>query len=170
MKIDLSHMLRCVVCGPFGRRARRRARDAADAAHIAWAAGLVAARRCNRCPEWVEPHDRGYCAHAQMRSWGAAPTTVTVEISESETTELPPLPPDLAVYRRWRKQLRADLRAAMAEVEAAEAAAIAERQHAELDEYDTDDVVAEVVGPMGYDEQSQMIGDPIADVIRRETE
>lgn len=39
-----------------------------------------------------------------------------------------------------------------------------------LEEYNTADVAAEVVGDLTYEEQSEMIGDPIADVIRRETE
>ncbi|AGT14006.1 hypothetical protein PHELEMICH_92 [Mycobacterium phage Phelemich] len=36
--------------------------------------------------------------------------------------------------------------------------------------YDTADVVAETIGQLTYEEQSEMFGDPIADVIRRETE
>lgn len=42
-------------------------------------------------------------------------------------------------------------------------------QDAELEAYDTDDVVAEVIGDLSYEEQSTMIGDPIADKIIEET-
>lgn len=48
--------------------------------------------------------------------------------------------------------------------------ALAAQQHNEIDEYDTVDVVAEVIGPLSYEEQSEMIGDPAAEVILRETE
>lgn len=41
--------------------------------------------------------------------------------------------------------------------------------HAQLEAYTTADVAAEVVGPLSYEEQSEMIGDPAADVLFRET-
>lgn len=47
--------------------------------------------------------------------------------------------------------------------------ALALRQHGEIDDYGTDDVVAEVIGELSYEEQSTMIGDPIADKIIEET-
>lgn len=169
--MSLDHLLHCPACGPFGLRRRRRAADADAAGHIAWAHNLLA-------PEPLLTEDQ----RARLRANLAAPT------------------PTAETYAYWDRVLRADLAASVAEAmaldqlrdhlgtEVTRARGVIEEMrckacpeyvgphlkgycaHAQLEAYNTADIAAEVVGDLTYEEQSEMFGDPIADVIRRETE
>lgn len=191
---------RCPACGWFGRKARRRARDAEDALHIAWAHSLVAPRpttirvpgvrmtlhthdpstsACGSgCREYPEEDMIIQTSHTPVSDYARWDERIRADMAESvaeaieadriraeEITAALALAPDcdrcpdwVAAHpvgtcwharmeafdaRQWPSQRRAEERAAE---------------------------IAEVVGPLSYEEQSEMIGDPIADVIRRETE
>ena len=180
---------RCPACGTFGRRARRRAERAADALHIAWArhlaagarrsradsTGLIAVTDCRVLGPGTPPgryertvrlpavtlHTHGPEVPCRGAETGCSeyPATTTTEVTDI----LPELTEEQREgVRRFGSMLEQSRNAARQY--------LAERQHAELDEYDTADVTAEVVGELTYEEQSEMIGDPIADVIKRETE
>lgn len=171
--MSLDHLLRCPACGPFGVRRRRRERDAADQLHINWARhlaadsrrrradadGLIAVTDCRVLPlppgryertvklpaMSLHSHAEGQPCDEDCRHYPASETT--------EVTDILP-EPDPASVERLSRVLRNQ----------------AAQQQREIEAYDTDDVVAEVIGPLSYEEQSEMIGDPIADVIKKETE
>ncbi|AER49007.1 hypothetical protein SEA_DONNY_94 [Mycobacterium phage Donny] len=138
---------RCPACGWFGRKARRRAEDAEAASHIAWAASLLAPR-----PTTIRVPGVSLTLHTHdpetVECRGEASGCRTFPAEDSIITTFPT--PTRETYEHWDRLFRSDLRDALAEARA--------------------DEIAEVVGPLSYEEQSEMFGDPIADVIRKETE
>ncbi|AKF14662.1 hypothetical protein AVJ28_gp93 [Mycobacterium phage Baee] len=70
----------------------------------------------------------------------------------------------------WDAIIRADMAAQVAEArEAIDQHHVEQQRRLARRNQIEADAVAEVVGPLSYEEQSEMFGDPIADVIRKET-
>ncbi|AYB70636.1 hypothetical protein SEA_SERENDIPITOUS_95 [Mycobacterium phage Serendipitous] len=135
---------RCPACGWFGRKARRRAADTEAQSHIAWAASLLALRP-SREPLTFEQ-------------------AVSVAEAVAEIAAALAIAPDCEACPEWVPAHPVGT-CFHARMEAFDARLWPSQRDAEA----RADEIAEVVGPLSYEEQSEMFGDPIADVIRRET-
>lgn len=135
---------RCPACGLFNRRARRRARDWADRLHINWAASLIAPRPASDVLEVRSEPERPWRADHEITLHTHAPE---VEC-RGEASGCRSYPRKGALIQVSHTPTPPKLATYV----------------------DSADEIAEVVGPLSYEEQSEMFGDPIADVIRKETE